>query len=66
MQRRHFLITPPALTLGTAAGVLGTLASPAMAAPGIISSQSPILPRKGKGPRIVICGGGWGGMTAAR
>ena len=59
MQRRHFLWTPPALALGAAAG-------PAMAAPAIISSQSPILPRKGKGPRIVICGGGWGGMTAAR
>ena len=59
MQRRHFLWTPPALALGAAAG-------PALAAPSIISSQSPILPRKGKGPRIVICGGGWGGMTAAR
>ena len=59
MQRRHFLWTPPALALGAAAG-------PAMAAPAIISSQSPILPRKGKGPRIVICGGGWGGLTAAR
>ena len=62
MQRRHFLWTPPALALGAAA----TTAVSALAAPAIISSQSTILPRQGKGPRIVICGGGWGGMTAAR
>ncbi len=59
MQRRHFLITPPALALGAAAG-------PVLAAPAVISAQSRILPRRGKGPRIVICGGGWGGLTAAR
>lgn len=60
MQRRQFLITPPALALGAVA------ASPALAAPAILTPQSRILPRQGKGPRIVICGGGWGGMTAAR
>ncbi len=59
MQRRHFLITPPALALGAAAGS-------ALAAPAAISAQSSILPRRGKGPRIVVCGGGWGGLTAAR
>ncbi len=33
-----------------------------------IHSKTQLLPRNGnsKGPRIVICGGGWGGMTAAR
>ena len=60
MQRRQFLITPPALALGAVA------ANPALAAPAILTPQSRILPRQGKGPRIVICGGGWGGMTAAR
>ena len=59
MQRRSFLITPPALVLGAVAG-------PALAAPAVISPQSRILPRKGSAPRIVICGGGWGGLTAAR
>lgn len=63
MQRRSFLITPPALAMGA---VAGTMAGPALAAPAVISAQSRILPRQGKAPRIVICGGGWGGLTAAR
>ena len=57
MKRRNFLITPSALALGAAAAAPGI----AMAAPTIITPQSRILPREGKGPRIVICGGGWGG-----
>ncbi len=63
MQRRHFLMTPPAMALGAAATAVS---SSALAAPMIMTPQSRILPREGKGPRIVICGGGWGGMTAAR
>ena len=63
MNRRNFLITPPALAL--AIGMGGT-PLPALAAPAIITSSTRILPREGKKPRIVICGGGWGGMTAAR
>lgn len=63
MQRRHFLMTPPAMALGAAAAAapIATLAAPT-----IMTPQSRILPREGKGPRIVICGGGWGGLTAAR
>jgi NADPH-dependent 2,4-dienoyl-CoA reductase/sulfur reductase-like enzyme len=63
MQRRHFLMTPPAMALGAAAAAapIATLAAPM-----IMTPQSHILPRTGKGPRIVICGGGWGGLTAAR
>ena len=64
MKRRNFLISPSALALGAAAGSIAP--SLALAAPAIITPQSRILPRQGKGPRIVICGGGWGGMTAAR
>lgn len=59
MQRRQFLVTPPAL-------VLGAVAAPVLAAPAVIRPESVILPRRGKGPRVVICGGGWGGLTAAR
>lgn len=64
MKRRNFLISPSALALGVAASSIAP--SLALAAPAIITPQSRILPRQGKGPRIVICGGGWGGMTAAR
>ncbi|XVN73959.1 hypothetical protein AAEX37_01036 [Oligella sp. MSHR50489EDL] len=47
---------------------MGSLVLPnkAIAAPLAIHSNSTLLARSGKGPRIVICGGGWGGMTAAR
>ena len=61
-QRRRFLLTPPALALGAAAAT----ALSTQAAPAVLTPQSRILPRQGKGPRIVICGGGWGGLTAAR
>lgn len=61
MKRRNFLISPPALALAAAA-------TPALApaAPAVISAVQRVLPREGKGPRVVICGGGWGGLTAAR
>ncbi|NLA52201.1 MAG: NAD(P)/FAD-dependent oxidoreductase [Alcaligenaceae bacterium] len=61
MKRRSFLLTPPALALGSIA-----LPSKALAAPLAIHSDTTLLARRGKGPRIVICGGGWAGMTAAR
>ncbi|CAM5193810.1 NAD(P)/FAD-dependent oxidoreductase [Oligella ureolytica] len=61
MKRRSFLLTPPALALGSIA-----LPSKAIAAPLAIHSDTTLLPRRGKGPRVVICGGGWAGMTAAR
>ena len=61
MKRRSFLLPPPALPLGSIA-----LPSKAIAAPLAIHSDTTLLPRRGKGPRVVICGGGWAGMTAAR
>lgn len=61
LNRRIFLAAPPALALGAAA-----LPTAGLAFPAAIHSQTQLLPRTGKGPRIVICGGGWGGMTAAR
>lgn len=40
-------------------------ATPAFAQPAVISGATELLP-KGSKPRIVIAGGGWGGLTAAR
>src|SRR5690606_40429531 len=42
------------------------LPSNLLAAPAAIHSHTTLLPRRGTGPRIVVAGGGWGGMTAAR
>ncbi|WP_397473833.1 FAD-dependent oxidoreductase [Pusillimonas sp.] len=61
MDRRSFLLAPPALAIGALGLPSTTLASPAA-----IHSKTTLLPRRGKGPRIVVAGGGWGGMTAAR
>ncbi len=61
MNRRNFMLTAPAAALGSL-----VLPAAGLAAPAIIQSTTQLLPRRSKGPRIVICGGGWGGMTAAR
>lgn len=61
MKRRSFLLTPPALALGSL-----VLPNKTIAAPLAIHSNATLLARRSKGPRIVICGGGWGGLTAAR
>ncbi len=47
-----------------AAASLGVL--PALAQPLIVTSDTVLMPRSGSAPRIVIAGGGWGGLTAAR
>lgn len=61
MNRRHFLLAPPALAISSLA-----LPDTTLAAPQAIHSKTQLLPRSGSNPRIVICGGGWGGMTSAR
>lgn len=61
MNRRNFLLTAPTLAVGAA-----TLPATALTAPAAIHNTTQLLPRRGKGPRVVICGGGWAGMTAAR
>lgn len=65
MQRRNFL------TSAALAGVAGSLMGAAHAATSpasasILANRDSFIPRKGKGPRVVICGGGWGGLSAAR
>ncbi|HRL20868.1 MAG TPA: FAD-dependent oxidoreductase [Alcaligenes sp.] len=61
MNRRNFMLATPAAALGSL-----ILPSTSVAAPVAVHNNTQLLPRRGKGPRIVICGGGWGGMTAAR
>lgn len=63
MNRRNFLLTP-----AKAALAIGIASTPLIssAAPTVMTSGTRILPREGSKPRIVICGGGWGGLTAAR
>jgi NADH dehydrogenase FAD-containing subunit len=51
--------------LGASASALSLAAAPAFAQPAVISGQSELMP-KGSRPRVVIAGGGWGGLTAAR
>jgi len=53
------------LKAGAAAGALSVAAPAAAAQPLLAMPSSPLLPRSGK-RRVVIAGGGWGGMTAAR
>src|SRR5690606_13303519 len=62
IRRRTLLSAAPGLALGGAlAGI-----SPALAAPAALTGDTVLKPRSGSAPRIVICGGGWGGLTAAR
>lgn len=62
IRRRTLLSAAPGLALGGAlAGI-----SPALAAPAALTGDTVLKPRSGRAPRIVICGGGWGGLTAAR
>lgn len=62
IRRRSLLAAVPSLALG--ASLAGH--STALAAPAMLTGDTPLMPRSGKAPRIVICGGGWGGLTAAR
>lgn len=60
LNRRQFLAAGSALT-ATAA-----LAQPTSPLPFLINMQSdPLLP-KANGKRVVVCGGGWGGISAAK
>ncbi|MDO5622485.1 MAG: FAD/NAD(P)-binding oxidoreductase [Paracoccus sp. (in: a-proteobacteria)] len=59
IRRRSILTGIPGLALGMAA-------TPLLAAPAVLTAVTVLLPRSGPAPRIVICGGGWGGLTAAR
>ena len=67
LDRRHFLGAAGA----GAASLLAACAAPAgkAAAPGLpffIGSPAQTFMPKGKAPRVVVCGGGWGGLTTAK
>ena len=70
--RRGFIISAGALVAGAAIAPATTLAqTPATpgapsAAPYLITQSSDILLPRGKARRVVICGGGWGGVSAAK
>ncbi len=51
--------------LGASASAVSLAAAPAFAQPTVVSGATELLP-KGNQPRIVIVGGGWGGLSAAR
>lgn len=53
------------LAAGAASLATPALATSAFAAPAVITPSTMLKPR-GKKPRIVIAGGGWGGLSAAR
>ena len=58
--RRQFLAA------GAVLGATGALAQPTSPLPFLINMQSdPLLP-KATGKRVVVCGGGWGGISAAK
>ncbi len=62
--RRHFLGATGAMALASTTGALAQGASTSM--PFFIGSGTSTLLAKGKAQRVVICGGGWGGLTTAR
>lgn len=51
--------------LGASASAVSLAAAPAFAQPTVVNGTTELLP-KGNQPRIVIAGGGWGGLSAAR
>lgn len=65
VDRRGFLKLSGTATLGTAAAAGGLTARPAAAAIAGSSARPAPLP-DAKGPRVVVVGGGWAGLTMAK
>lgn len=72
--RRRFLAAAGGLAAAVATpGLVHAQAAPPAAAAGPAPTLAPLIGRttdtliaRGKVPRVVICGGGWGGVTAAK
>lgn len=66
ISRRRFLASAGALGATATSSVLAQPATSPNPLPFLISTSSdPLLPKPG-GKRVVICGGGWGGISAAK
>jgi NADH dehydrogenase FAD-containing subunit len=52
--------------VGALLATASVLAQPVRPLPFLITTQSDALLPKAAGKRVVICGGGWGGVSAAR
>ena len=61
--RRSFLKAGSALA---AAAVAAPVLAQAPTAPFLVTSSSDVLIPRGRQRRVVICGGGWGGLNAAK
>src|SRR5574343_65729 len=60
LNRRQFLAA------GASLAATASIAAPTSPLPFLIQMQSDPLMPKAKGKRVVVCGGGWGGVTAAK
>ncbi len=56
--------TPPAAPVAPAAAATAAPAAPPP--PFLVGNPGNALVAKGKAPRVVVCGGGWGGLSAAK
>ena len=61
--RRQFLATAGAIG---ATATASALAQPVSPLPFLITVQGDALLSKPNGKRVVVCGGGWGGVSAAK
>ncbi|WP_288254517.1 FAD/NAD(P)-binding oxidoreductase [uncultured Hydrogenophaga sp.] len=66
LDRRHFLTAAGAGVATLAAGCATPNAANRPGLPFFIGSPAQTLLPKGKAPRVVVCGGGWGGLTTAK
>lgn len=64
LDRRRFLAAGAGLSAATLAGCAAPQAG--MPLPFMIGQTGQTLMPRGKSPRVVVCGGGWGGLTAAK
>ena len=66
LDRRHFIASAAGALLTGCATSTPTASGTAAPPPFLIGSPAQTLLPKGSAPRIVIAGGGWGGLTAAK
>ncbi len=65
LDRRHFLAAAGSTLLAGCATTASQTSAQAVPQPLLLNTPQTLLPR-GKAPRIVVAGGGWGGVSTAR